>query len=69
MEKDRDRLINYFEGMKGLEESTRDYYIKVSSDQNFDNQEVKDTFKRISGDEQKHADIMGKIINLIKNNI
>lgn len=69
MQKDREKLSNYFQEMKGLEESTRDYYIKVSTDQSFDDPEIKETFKRISEDEQKHADIMEKILNLIKYNI
>ena len=69
MEKDRERLSDYFKEMKGLEESTRDYYIKVSTDQDFNDQEVKGTFERISKDEQKHAEIIEKIINLIKYNV
>lgn len=69
MKEDRERLLNYFQDMKGLEESTRDYYIKVSLDSDFTDQEIKDTFKKISTDEQKHADIMDKIINLIRYNI
>jgi len=69
MKEDRERLLNYFEEMKALEESTRDYYTKISIDRNFEDQEIKDTFKRISEEEQKHADIIEKIINIIKYNI
>ena len=69
MREDRERLASYFQEMKGLEESTRDYYMKISQDRDFSNQEVKDTFEKISKDEQKHADIVGKIITLINNNL
>jgi len=66
MNEDKEKLLQYFEDMKGLEESTRDYYTKVSLDPSVDNQEVKDTFERISNDEQKHADIIGEIPNIIR---
>lgn len=69
MKRDREKLLRYFQQMKGLEESARDYYINVSRDPLLKDQEVKDIFERISGEEQKHADIMVKIINLINNNI
>jgi rubrerythrin len=69
MKEDRERLLNYFEQMKALEESTRDYYIKIYEDRNFEDQEIKDTFKRISEEEQGHADIIEKVITLIKYNI
>lgn len=69
MKKDREKLLRYFQQMKGLEESARDYYIKVSRDPLLKDREIKDTFELISKEEQGHADIMAKIINLIKNNI
>lgn len=69
MKQDREKLLRYFQQMKGLEESARDYYIKVALDHNFDDQEIKNTFKRISQEEQGHADIIEKIIHLINNNI
>lgn len=69
MKEEREKLVQYFEEMKGLEESTRDYYTKVSLDPNVDSQEVRDTFEWISKDEQEHADIIGKILNLIRYNI
>jgi len=69
MKEEREKLVQYFEEMKGLEESTRDYYTKVSLDPSVDNQEVRDTFERISKDEQEHADIIGKVLNLIRYNI
>lgn len=69
MKEERERLVAYFQEMKGLEESARDYYMKVSLDRSFGDQEVKDTFDRIAKDEQEHADIMGKIVTLIENNV
>ncbi|OGZ76811.1 MAG: hypothetical protein A3G45_01675 [Candidatus Staskawiczbacteria bacterium RIFCSPLOWO2_12_FULL_37_15] len=69
MKENREKLLRYFQQMKGLEESSRDYYMKVALDPNFDNQKIKNTFERISKDEQRHADIVAKIISLINNNI
>jgi rubrerythrin len=69
MKKDREKLLRYFQQMKGLEESARDYYLKVSRDPLLKDQETKDTFETISREEQGHADIMAKIISLINNNI
>lgn len=69
MKEEREKLATYFKEMQELEESARDYYMKVSLDSNFDDKEVKDTFNRIAEDEQKHADIISKVITLIENNI
>ena len=69
MNEDKEKLLQYFEEMKGLEESTRDYYTKISLDPSVDNQEVKDTFERIAKDEQKHADLIGEVLNIIRYNL
>lgn len=68
MKKNREKLLRYFQQMKELEESARDYYLKVSRDPLLKDQEIKNVFKIISEEEQKHANIMEKIINLINNN-
>lgn len=69
MKRGKEKLLRYFQQMKGLEESARDYYINVSRDPLLKDHEIKEIFEKISGEEQKHADIMVKIINLINNNI
>ncbi len=69
MKKDRQKLLRYFQQMKGLEASARDYYLKISRDPLLKDQEIKDAFELISMEEQGHADIMSKIISLINNNI
>ncbi|MEK7664529.1 MAG: hypothetical protein AAB361_00120 [Patescibacteria group bacterium] len=69
MKRDREKLIRYFQEMKSLEESTRDYYIKIARDPILKDQEIKNAFETISKEEQKHANIVAKIIILIKNNI
>lgn len=69
MNEDKEKLLQYFEEMKGLEESTRDYYKKISLDPDVDNQEVKDTFERISNDEQDHANLIGEVLNIIRYNL
>ncbi|MFA5744832.1 MAG: hypothetical protein WC887_01320 [Candidatus Paceibacterota bacterium] len=69
MNEGKEKLLKYFEDMKALEESTRDYYMKVSLDPNVDNQEVKNTFEKISNDEQRHADSIGEVLNIIRYNL
>jgi rubrerythrin len=69
MKEEKEKLLQYFEDMKGLEESTRDYYKKISLDPSVDNQEVKDTFERISKDEQNHANLIEEVLNIIRYNL
>jgi len=69
MKEEKEKLLQYFQEMKGLEESTRDYYIEISLDPHVEDQSVKDTFERIAKDEQRHADGIGKIITIIGNTL
>ncbi|MHC4543575.1 MAG: ferritin family protein [Planctomycetota bacterium] len=64
---DKDKIISEFETMKSFEESTRDLYLKISSDPNVEDQHIKDIFGKIAEDEQRHADIVQKIINIVNN--
>jgi hypothetical protein len=64
-QRDKDKIISDFETMKSFEESTRDVYIRISSEPSIEDQNIKDVFGRIANDEQRHAEIVQKIINIV----
>ncbi|NIP25070.1 MAG: hypothetical protein GWN67_14870 [Phycisphaerae bacterium] len=66
-QQDKDKIIGEFETMKSFEESARDLYLKISSEPSVENQRIKNTFAVIAKDEQRHAEIVQKIINIISN--
>ena len=66
-QQDKDKIITEFETMKSFEESTRDLYIRISSEPSIEDQNIKDVFGKIADDEQRHADIVQKIINIVRN--
>ncbi len=64
-QQDKDKIIGEFETMKSFEESARDLYIRISSDPGVENQRIKNTFRIIAEDEQRHIDLVQKIINIV----
>ena len=68
-QQDKDRIIGDFETMKSFEASARDLYIKISSESSIEDQNIKDVFGKIAQDEQRHAEIVQKIINIISTSL
>ena len=66
-QQDKDKIIGEFQTMKSFEESARDLYLKISSEPSIQDQNIKDVFARIAQDEQRHAEIVQKIINIVTN--
>jgi rubrerythrin len=64
-QQDKDKIISEFETMKSFEESARDLYIRISSDPGVEDERIKNTFRIIAEDEQQHADLVEKIIDII----
>ena len=64
-QQDRDKIISEFETMKSFEASTRDLYIKISSDPGVEDRHIKDVFGKIAEDEQRHIELVQKIIDLV----
>ena len=64
-QQDKDKIIGEFETMKSFEESARDLYMRISSDPGVEDERIKNTFRIIAKDEQKHADLVQKIINIV----
>jgi rubrerythrin len=55
--------------MRDFELTAKDLYLKIVSSPDVEQQQIKDTFARIAEDEQRHADIVQKIINIITNTL
>ncbi|MDH4240225.1 MAG: hypothetical protein OEW48_11745 [Phycisphaerae bacterium] len=66
-QQDKDKIIGEFETMKSFEASARDLYVRISSDPGVEDERIKNTFKIIAKDEQRHAEIVQKIINIVSN--
>ena len=68
-ERNKKKLIGEFEMMRDFELTAKDLYIKIASSPDVEQQQIKDTFAKIAEDEQRHADIVQKIINIITNTL
>lgn len=66
-QQDKDKIISEFEMMKSFEASARDLYVRISSDPGVEDQRIRNTFAKIAEDEQRHAEIVQKIINIVSN--
>jgi rubrerythrin len=65
----KEKIISEFEMMKDFELSVKDLYIKIINSPDVKEQKIKDTFTKIADDEQRHADIVQKIINIASNTL
>ena len=64
---DKKKIIRDFEVMKGFELSAKDFYTRIYSDPKVEEQQVKKAFRTIAEDEQRHAEIVQEIIDLVNN--
>jgi rubrerythrin len=62
-------IISEMEMMKDFELTARDLYIKIANSPDVLQQQIKDTFANMAEEEQGHADIVQKIINIINNTL
>lgn len=63
----KEKIIGEFEMMRDFELTIRDLYIRITKSPDVKEQQIKDTFAKIADDEQCHADIVQKIINIASN--
>jgi hypothetical protein len=63
----KEKIISEFEMMKEFELSTRDLYIKIVNSPDVKDQNIKDIFVKIADDEQRHSELVGKIIDIATN--
>ena len=65
----KESIIRSFESMREIELSGRDFYLKMVEDPECKAHDFDKTFDKIATDEDNHAVIIDKIINIIKNNL
>jgi hypothetical protein len=63
----KEKIISEFEMMRDFELTARDVYIRITKSPDVKEQRIKDIFAKIAEDEQRHADIVQKIINIAAN--
>ena len=68
-QQDKDKIISEFETMKSFEASARDLYIRISSDPGVEDERIKNTFRIIAKDEQRHAELVQKIIDIVSESL
>ena len=65
----KSKIIIELEIMKDFELSAKELYLKIASSPDVNQQQIKDTFAKMSEDEQRHADIVQKVINIVTNTL
>ncbi len=65
--RNKEKIIDEFEMMKDFELTVRDLYVRIVNSPDVKDRKIKDTFVKIAADEQRHADIVQKIINIAAN--
>jgi len=65
--RDKKKIIRELELMAGFELSARDFYTRISSDLQLGDEELRETFRNMAEAEQRHAEIVKEIIDLVKN--
>lgn len=60
-------MLGEFETMKSFEQSARDLYAKIAAAPNVGPQKIKTAFASLAADEQRHADLVQEIINIVTN--
>lgn len=63
----KEKIISDFEMMKDFELTAKDLYIRITKSPDVKDRKIKDIFAAIAEDEQRHADIVQKIINIATN--
>jgi len=64
-QQDKDKIISELEMMKSFEASARDLYVRISSDPGVEDRNIKNVFAKIAEDEQKHVELVQKIIDAV----
>jgi len=65
--RDKRKIIRELELMEGFELSARDFYTRISSDPQLGDEQLREAFKNMAEAEQRHAEIVQEIINLVNN--
>jgi rubrerythrin len=65
--RDKSKIIRELELMAGFELSARDFYTRISSDPQLGDEDLREAFRNMAEAENRHAEIVKEIINLVKN--
>jgi len=61
----RGKIVGEFASMKSFELSARDLYREIAGDPRVRDQRIRDVFARLADEEQRHAELVQEIIDLI----
>lgn len=67
--KSKNQILSEFDTMRSIEESARDFYRQIVIDPRVESPEVKSMFARIADDEQRHVEIVDRIMHLIRTSL
>ncbi|MHC4204131.1 MAG: ferritin family protein [Planctomycetota bacterium] len=59
------KIVGELELMEGFELSARDFYTRIFSDPQLGDEQLREAFKNMAEAEQRHAEIVREIINLV----
>ncbi len=59
------KIVRELELMEGFELSARDFYRRISSDPQLDDEQLREAFQNLAEAEQHHAEIVREIIHLV----
>jgi hypothetical protein len=65
--RDKDKIVRELELMEGFELSAKDFYTHISSDPRHGDEELREVFRKMAETEQRHAEIVREIIELVNN--
>jgi rubrerythrin len=61
------KIIGEFETMRLIEQDAHELYLKASMDPGVTDPKVRTCFQRIATDEQRHVDLVERIMNIVRN--
>jgi hypothetical protein len=65
--RDKSKIVRELELMEGFELSAKDFYTRISSDKQLGDEQLREAFKNMAEAEQRHAEIVREIIDLVNN--
>ncbi|MGA1980249.1 MAG: hypothetical protein ABSG99_06780 [Sedimentisphaerales bacterium] len=65
--RNKEKIISEFEMMRDFELTVKALYIKIVNSPDVKDQKIKDIFAKIAEDEQRHSELVQKIINIATN--
>ena len=63
--RDKEKIIDEFTTMKSFELSAHELYARIAGDAGLKEQKAKDAFAKLADDEQRHAELVQEIINIV----